>query len=59
MTYVLSLAPSQFDIMTMFLVILMEQDLFSSVMDSNRTDSQNPSVTDRLICSSLLFVLTV
>lgn len=37
----------------------MEENPFLGVMDHSRTDSQNPSVADSLICSSLLFVLTV
>lgn len=57
--YVLSLVSLQFDKLTTCLVILMEQDLFSGMTAHSRTDSPNPSVTDRLICSSLLFVLTV
>lgn len=37
----------------------MEGNPILGMMDHSRTDSQNPSVTDNLICSSLLFVLTV
>lgn len=37
----------------------MEENSFLGVMDHSSTDSQNSSVTDSLIYSSLLFVLTV